>query len=109
MHVVHVVLERIESRFDGVGHLLLDSLCRRRACWDFRCRERVSVDECVPRGSSFDLAKAYKIATLEVPVPMLELPERRVWRPCMEDVAHFVKSVHVQLADKRRDVGMLEI
>lgn len=93
MHVVHVVLERVESRFNGVGHLLLGRLCRRRACWDFRRRERVSVDECVPRGSSFDLAQAYKIAALEIPIAVLEFPERRVWRPCVKDVAHCSTSV----------------
>jgi len=74
MHVVHVVLERIESRFDGVGHLLFDRLCRRRACWDFWRGKRVSVDECVPRGSSFNFAQANEIAAFEVSIAVLELP-----------------------------------
>ena len=76
MHVMQVVLQGVETRLDGIWHLLLRRLCRR---WSGRelgaGRERVSVDECVPRCSSFDLAQAYEVAALEVAVPVLELPE----------------------------------
>lgn len=57
--------------------------------------------ESMPRGTSFDLAQTYEISTLEVPVSVLELPQRRVWRARVKYVAHFVKSIHVQLSDKR--------
>lgn len=123
---MQVVLQSVESRLYGIGHLLLDRLCGRWPGWDLRGRERVSVNERVPRGSSFDLAQAYKIPALEVPVPVLELPEGRVWRSSVEHVAHcsklvrldqkrargrptFVKTIHVQLSNEGRDVGMLEI
>lgn len=76
MHVMQVVLQGVETRLDGIWHLLLRRLCRR---WSGRelgaGGERVSVDECVPRCSAFDLAQAYEIAALEVAVPVLELPE----------------------------------
>lgn len=44
--------------------------------------------ECMPRGSSFDLAQAYEISALKVPVSMLELPQGRIWRSSVENVAH---------------------
>lgn len=76
MHVVHIVLQRVEPRLDGVWHLLLDRLCGGRAGRNLGSRERISVDECVPRCSSFDLAQADKVAALEVAISMLKLPER---------------------------------
>lgn len=73
---MHVILERVESRLDRIWHLLLDRLCGRWPGRDLGGRERVAVYERMPRGSSFDLAQAYKVSALEVPVSVFKLPER---------------------------------
>ena len=80
------------------------------------------------RGSTLDLSKSDQIPSLEVAVPMLELPKRRFGRSCVENVAHwellekrssvqavgwrlhtFMETVHVQLSDERGYVGVLEV
>lgn len=52
-------------------------------------RKRIAVDEGMPGCSTLDLAEADKIATLEVPIAVLELPEGRVRLCGVEDVAHY--------------------
>lgn len=41
------------------------------------------------RCTPLDLSQAVEVATLEIASPMLELPERRVWRPRVEDIADY--------------------
>jgi hypothetical protein len=67
------------------------------------------VDEGMPRGAPLDFAQADKVAALEVAIAMLELPEGRIGGGRVEDVADFVEAVHVELADKRGNVGVLEV
>lgn len=53
------------------------------------------MDERMPRSTSLDLAQADQVATLEVAIAVLKLPQGRVWGARVEDVAHFVEPIHV--------------
>lgn len=44
-------------------------------------------------GASLDFPKAQKIATLEVPVTVLELPQGRLRMPSMKDVSFYRQSI----------------
>jgi hypothetical protein len=67
------------------------------------------MDQSVSRGSSFDLSQARQISLLKITIAMLELPQCRFWRTRVEDIADFVKAIHVKLANKRGYVCMFEI
>lgn len=73
MHVVKIVLENIESRFDRIWHWF-DWLANRGNGRDFWSGEGVSVDEGMSGGSSLDFSQAYEIAALEVAISVLEFP-----------------------------------
>jgi hypothetical protein len=92
MHVVKIVLEDIEARFDGIWHWF-DWLARRRHGWNFGCGKRVTVDERMSRGTSLDLPQPDEVPALEITVAVLELPQRRVRRASMKYVAHCEQSV----------------
>ena len=71
--------------------------------------KRVAVDERMPGCSSLDLLETGEIAPFEAAIPMLELPQGRIRVTCVEDVAHFVESIHVELSYKRRDISVFEV
>ena len=108
MHVIHVVLERVEARLDWIGHGI-GRLAGRRTSGDLWGGEGIAVDEGMPRGAALDFAQTDEIAALEVAVAVLEFPERRVGGGSVEDVADLVEAVHVELADEGGDVGVLEV
>jgi hypothetical protein len=58
------------------------------------------VDKGMPAGTSLNLAKTHKVATFEVTIPMLELPQGRFGMAGVEYIPFFVEPIHVQLADK---------
>lgn len=90
-HMHHSLLDCIRDRLRRSSRLGWKRLVR---------RERVSVDKGVPRSPSFDLAQADKIALFEAAIPMSELPEGRIRRTTMEDIADLVKSIHIELSYK---------
>jgi hypothetical protein len=51
------------------------------------------VDECVSRGATLDLAQADQVPALEVPVAVLELPQRSIRGRRVKDVAHCSTAV----------------
>lgn len=65
--------------------------------------------KCMSRGSSFYFSQAHEISSLEVAVPVLELPHCHFRIAGMESIAYFVKAIHVELSDEGGDVGVLEI
>jgi hypothetical protein len=77
VHVVQGVFYVGQSRLRGFLHPMY-WLCRcarlRERC--LRGRIRISVDQRMSRRSTFDLSQAHEVATLEVAIPVLELPER---------------------------------
>ena len=87
VHVVEGVLEAGEAGVDGVGGGL-GGRAGGRAGGKLGGGERVAVDEGMARGAALDLAQADKIAALEIAVAVLELPQGRVGRAGVEDVAH---------------------
>lgn len=62
------------------------------------------MDQSMPRRSSLDLPETYEVASFEVPVSVFELPQRRVWRACVEDIAHWS---HVRRDPLRREMGAI--
>lgn len=82
------------------------------------------------RSSTLDLSQTDKIASFEIACAMLELPQRRIGRSSVKDIAHwkatvslyrscwqdvwrlndtFVKAIHIQLSHERRDISVLEV
>lgn len=60
------------------------------------------------RGATLYFAQPDQISSFEVAVPVFEFPERRI-RTVVENIAHFVEPIHVELPYERRYVRMLKI
>lgn len=85
------------------------------------------MNQCMSRCSSFDLSQAGKISSFEIAVAVFKLPQCGLGRSGVENVTDctlsiagnfrwsfisiltFVKSIHVELSDERRDVGVFEV
>lgn len=63
----------------------------------------------MPRCPSFDISQASEVSPFEIAVSMLEFPQRRFGRSCVEHIAHFVKAIHIQLSNKGGDIGVFEV
>ena len=50
------------------------------------------MDKSMSRRPALDLAQAGEIASLEAATAMFELPKRRIWGACVEDIAHWASS-----------------
>lgn len=80
MNVIQVVLQGekahlswVDERFRRCTRLRNTGLVRHRG------RIRVSMDQGMPRSSPLDLAQAGEVASSEIAVPVLELPQRGIW------------------------------
>jgi len=61
------------------------------------------------RGTAFDLSQSDQVSAFKVAVAVLKLPQCRIWRAVLKNIADFVEAVHIKLSHKRRDVGVLEV
>lgn len=62
---------------------------RLRGCGGFSvARKRIAMDERMARGSALDLSQADEISPFEIAIPMFELPECRIGRTGVENIAH---------------------
>jgi hypothetical protein len=73
-YLVEGVLDAHQSQIAGIRH----RLCRRSRLrgGGFVARKGVSMDERMPGDPSLDLSEPDEVAPLEIPVSMLELPQR---------------------------------
>lgn len=67
------------------------------------------MDKSMSRGTALYFAQPDQVAFLEAAVAVFKFPQSRLGRACMEDVAHLVEAVHIELPHKGGDVGMLEV
>lgn len=95
MHVIQTVLERTKSRLDRIWHRF-DGLPSWWHGGQFWRGKGIAMDQGVSGGTALDLAQTNQVSALEISVSMLELPERRVWRSCVEDVAHCDTKISFQ-------------
>lgn len=108
---------RIVQRVLQVGYSSFDTVRRNLDGLDRRARLRCRglgkgvfpVDESVSAGATLDLSEADEVAALEVAIAVLEFPQCRFRVARMEYVSFFMKPIHVELAHKRRYVGVLEV
>src|SRR5690349_20739705 len=99
MHVVEGMFQVRHAHIRRVWHDL--SWRSRLRSTRLGSREGIAMDQSVSRRASFYFSQAHKISFREVSIPVFELPESGIWRARVENVADFVKSIHIELPDKR--------